>query len=82
MYYIQCVQYMTDFEFSPYLVRFYLRFDFSPLIHTFNNVHLAVYLIWRSDMTVKGAKKNTSPNVICLQYSLALGLTLNKYTLL
>ena len=28
-----------------------------------------MYLIWRMDTTAKGAKKNTSPNVIHLQYS-------------
>ena len=27
-----------------------------------------MYLIWRMDTTAKGAKKNTSPNVILLQY--------------
>ena len=27
-----------------------------------------MYLIWRMDTTAKGAKKNTSPNVIHLQY--------------
>ena len=27
-----------------------------------------MYLIWRMDSTAKGAKKNTSPNVIHLQY--------------
>ena len=29
-----------------------------------------MYLIWRMDTTDKGAKKNTSPNVIHLQYIL------------
>ena len=29
-----------------------------------------MYLIWRRDATAKGAKKNTSSNVICLQYIL------------
>ena len=29
-----------------------------------------MYLIWRMDTTAKGAKKNTSPNVIHLQYPL------------
>ena len=28
-----------------------------------------MYLIWRMDTTAKGAKKNTSPNVIHLQYT-------------
>ena len=37
-------------------------------IQTLINDHLAVYLIWRRDSTAKGAQKNTSPNVICLQY--------------
>ena len=27
-----------------------------------------MYLIWRMDTTAKGAKENTSPNVIPLQY--------------
>ena len=27
-----------------------------------------MYLIWRMNTTAKGAKKNTSPNVIHLQY--------------
>ena len=27
-----------------------------------------MYLIWRMDTTAKGAKKNTSPNVIHFQY--------------
>ena len=27
-----------------------------------------MYLIWRMDATAKGAKKNTSPNVIHLKY--------------
>ena len=27
-----------------------------------------MYLIWRMDTTAKGAKKNTSPNIIHLQY--------------
>ena len=38
--------------------------DLYPLIHTFINAHLAVYLIWRKDSTNKGSKKNTPPNVI------------------
>ena len=39
------------------------------LIQTFVNAHLAVYLIWLRESIAKGAKKNTSPNVIRLQYS-------------
>ena len=42
--------------------------DLYSSIQTFINAHLAVYLIWRRDSTAKDAKKNTSPNVICLQY--------------
>ena len=38
-------------------------------IHVFKPlyVHVALYFIWRRDSTAKGAKKNTSPNVIRLQ---------------
>ena len=39
------------------------------LIEVFINGHLAMYLIWRRDSTAKGAKKNTSPNVMRLQYT-------------
>ena len=46
-----------------------------PLIQTFINVHLAVYLIWRNDSTAKGAKKNTSPNVMRLQYIVIYSFT-------
>ena len=42
------------------------------LIYIRLNAHLAVYLIWRRDSTAKGAKKNTSPKVIPLQYSVPL----------
>ena len=42
--------------------------DLYPLNQTFIYAHLAVYLNWRRYSTAKGAKKNTSPNVICLQY--------------
>ena len=42
--------------------------DLCPLIQTFINAHLAVYLIWQKVSSAKGAKKNTSPNVIFLQY--------------
>ena len=42
----------------------------STGIQTFINAHLAVYLIWRRNSTVKGAKKDTLPNVIRLQYSI------------
>ena len=33
-----------------------------------------MYLIWRVDTTAKGAKKNTSPNVIHLQYHIKMRL--------
>ena len=41
-----------------------------PLIQTFIKAHLADSLIWQSDSTAKGSKKNTPtpPNVIRLQY--------------
>ena len=42
--------------------------DLYLLIQTFINAHLAVYLTWRSDLTAKGARKNTSPKVIRLQF--------------
>ena len=38
------------------------------LIQTFKNAHLTVYLIWWRDSTAKGTKKNTLPNITCLQY--------------
>ena len=38
------------------------------IIQTFISAHLAVYLIWWRDSSTKGVKKNTSPNVIRLQY--------------
>ena len=40
------------------------------------NTHLAVYLIWQGDST-KGAKKNTSPNVIQLQYIIDNSVAVN-----
>ena len=43
-----------------------------PLMQTFINAHLAVYLIWRRDSAAKGAKKNSSPNVIRLQYLISV----------
>ena len=43
-----------------------LFMDLSDLLKMIN-AHLAVYLIWPRDSTPKGAKKNTSPNVIRLQ---------------
>ena len=39
-----------------------------PFIYTFINAHLAMYLILRRNMSAKGTKKITSPNVIRLQY--------------
>ena len=36
-------------------------------VYTFVNAYLAIYLISQRDMTAKDAKRNTSPNVICLQ---------------
>lgn len=38
--------------------------NFYPLIHTFMNAQLVMRLIWWRDTTVKGAEKNTTPNVI------------------
>ena len=52
-----------------YLVGFDLVVDLYTHIQTFINAHLAVYLNWWRDSTTKGTKRNTSPNVICLQYS-------------
>ena len=48
---------------------FELAFHSYQLNYTFINAHLAMYFIWRMDTTAKGAKKNTSPNVIHLQYT-------------
>ena len=47
---------------------FELAFHSNQLNYTLINAYLAMYLIWRMDTTAKGAKKNTSPNVIHLQY--------------
>ena len=40
----------------------------------FLNAHLAMFLIWQMDTTAKGAKKNTSLNVIHLQYAWSIHL--------
>ena len=56
------------FQNFCYLMVFDLVVDLYPLIQTFINAHLAVYLILREDSTAKGTKKNTSPNVVLLQY--------------
>ena len=42
------------------------------LIQAFINAHLAVYLIWRMASTAKGAKMNTSQNVIHLQLPISM----------
>ena len=47
---------------------FDLVVDLYPLIQTFINAYLAMYMILRGDSTTKGNKKNKSPNVILLQY--------------
>ena len=52
------------YRFSALKRGFELVVDLYPLIQTFKHAHLAVYLNWRRDSTAKGAKKNTSPNVI------------------
>ena len=79
MYYISRVRYLALFRgffclfgffggFFLYFLLFVVDFVWW-FIQTFINTHLAVYLNWRRDSTAKGAKKNTSPNVIHLQYS-------------
>ena len=69
MYYIQRLQYFVVLRFSAIKRGFDLVIDLYPLIQTVINAYLAVYLIWRMDSTAKGAKKNTSPNVIRTQYA-------------
>ena len=56
-------------DFPLITVFFYMAFEFSLLIHTFINIQLAMNLIWRRNTTTKGAKNNTSPNVIRLPYN-------------
>ena len=55
-------------DFLLFSLNFDLVVDLFPLIQTFINAHLVVYLILRRDSTAKAAKKNTLPNVIHLQY--------------
>ena len=58
-----------EFDFWLAVYRgFELTFYSNQLNYTFISTHLVLYLIWWMDMTAKGAKKNTLPNVIHLQY--------------
>ena len=63
-----CVRYLACFRVYAIKCGLYLVVDLYPLIQSFINAHLSVFLIWRSDPTAKSAKTNTSPNVICFQY--------------
>ena len=56
------------FQNFCYLMVFDLVVDLYPLIQTFINAYLAMYMILWGDSTTKGNKKNKSPNVIRLQY--------------
>ena len=68
--YLACMIFkLAEFEFLAIWRGFELAFYSNQLkyMYTFINADLAMYLIWRMDTTAKGAKKNTSQNVIHLQ---------------
>ena len=67
--------YCKHFIFSVYDIWQNLNFwlfsmdlNWHFILMNFINAHIAMYLIWQMDTTPKGSKKNTSPNVIHLQY--------------
>ena len=61
------MRYLAEFQFLAIQRGFELAFYSNQLNYTQKDAHLAMYLIWRMNTTAKGAKKNTSPNVIHLQ---------------
>ena len=52
---ISCSQFIMDFSWI---------FDLNPFIHTFVNAHIAMYLIWQPNKTVRDCKKNSLPELL------------------